>query len=253
MSVPMLRSLSLGEVLDTSLVVYRQLFGPLLGLAFATQALPLALGAFLDAAGGPLVHPGLWAVEVVLALILGSLGTAASTFIVSEHYLGRSMPTQQALRSAVAFLPRLVALTLATGLVVGIGLVFLIVPGVILFSGLIVGTPALVIENLQTAPDAMQRSWALSRGSRRKLLAAYIVGFLLLLIPTVAFAWIAITIAGESTSYSTWTLILGTVERLLQILIYPFLYILTTILYYDLRVRREGFDLEMLASTLQPA
>jgi len=26
-----------------------------------------------------------------------------------------------------------------------------------------------------------------------------------------------------------------------------------TVLYYDLRVRKEGFDLELLASSLQPA
>ena len=39
---------------------------------------------------------------------------------------------------------------------------------------------------------------------------------------------------------------------LLQVLAYPFLYVVTTVLYYDLRVRKEGFDLELLASTLQP-
>ena len=42
-------------------------------------------------------------------------------------------------------------------------------------------------------------------------------------------------------------------SALLNILIYPFVYVLTTILYYDLRVRKEGFDLEMLAATLKPA
>ena len=38
----------------------------------------------------------------------------------------------------------------------------------------------------------------------------------------------------------------------LQMLVYPFFYSLTTVIYYDLRVRKEGFDLEMLASSLQP-
>ena len=42
-------------------------------------------------------------------------------------------------------------------------------------------------------------------------------------------------------------------ESVLQIFIYPFVYVVMTVLYYDLRVRKEGFDLELLASALQPA
>ena len=38
-----------------------------------------------------------------------------------------------------------------------------------------------------------------------------------------------------------------------QMLIYPLFYCVLTVAYYDLRVRKEGFDLEVLASTLQPA
>ena len=43
------------------------------------------------------------------------------------------------------------------------------------------------------------------------------------------------------------------ITSLLSILIYPFFYVVLTVLYYDLRVRKEGFDLELLASALQPA
>jgi hypothetical protein len=38
-----------------------------------------------------------------------------------------------------------------------------------------------------------------------------------------------------------------------QMFVYPMLYCVLTIAYYDLRVRKEGFDLEVLASSLQPA
>ena len=40
---------------------------------------------------------------------------------------------------------------------------------------------------------------------------------------------------------------------LIQLLIYPLFYCVLTVAYYDLRVRKEGFDLEVLASTLMPA
>jgi hypothetical protein len=39
----------------------------------------------------------------------------------------------------------------------------------------------------------------------------------------------------------------------LQLFLYPLFYCVLTVSYYDLRVRKEGFDLEVLAQTLQTA
>ena len=38
-----------------------------------------------------------------------------------------------------------------------------------------------------------------------------------------------------------------------QLFLYPLFYCVLTVVYYDLRVRKEGFDLEVLAQTLQTA
>jgi hypothetical protein len=252
MSVSLLRPLSLGEALDTSLTLYRRLFPQLLGVSFVTQGVPLALGVYVEAAGGMFLHPGLGLLQILLAVLLGAIGTAASTFVVSEHYLGRTIDSGAALRHAVAFLGRLILLTLATSLVVGVGTILFVVPGLILLSGLIVATPALVIENLPDASTAMRRSWSLTRGSRGKLLSAYVLAILLLLIPAIAVGALAGMI-GLSQESGTGMLLVQIIVSLFQILIFPFIYVVTTILYYDLRVRKEGFDLEMLASTLQPA
>jgi hypothetical protein len=53
-----------------------------------------------------------------------------------------------------------------------------------------------------------------------------------------------------STSVS---IIAVAVSGLVQIFIYPLFYCVLTVAYYDLRVRKEGFDLEVLASTLLTA
>ena len=84
MRVPVLRPLSLGEVLDTSFGIYRQLFAPLLLISVITQTLPLALGVFVESAGGLVQQPALWMLSLGLALVLGAVGTAASTFVVAE-------------------------------------------------------------------------------------------------------------------------------------------------------------------------
>ena len=253
MSSVMLRSLSLGEALDTSLTLYRRLFSQLLGVSLATQAVPLALLTFINTKGYLFILWYLTLAYVVLSIVLSALGTAASTFIVSEYYLGRSISTVSALTTARRFMSRIVAVTLATALTVGVGFVFLFVPGIILFSGLVLATPALVIEDIRGATNAMQRSWTLTRGFRGRVLLAFVLGGLLLMVPSMALSFVGQMMGPEGVQSTAANVTNDLITALLQILIYPFLYVVTTVLYYDLRVRKEGFDLEMLASSLQPA
>ena len=39
---------------------------------------------------------------------------------------------------------------------------------------------------------------------------------------------------------------------ILSTIISPYVYVVITVLYYDARVRKEAFDLEMLAAEMQP-
>jgi hypothetical protein len=77
-----------------------------------------------------------------------------------------------------------------------------------------------------------------------------LVAFLLLLVPGIALGGVGFLL-GESDGILA--LLILVLESVLQIFIYPFIYVVMTVLYYDLRVRKEGFDLELLASSLQPA
>ena len=61
------------------------------------------------------------------------------------------------------------------------------------------------------------------------------------------------------TYLSTWALgylfirsaeISGNVAGVLVVAVYPFLASLLALLYYDLRIRREGYDLELMARAL---
>ena len=52
---------------------------------------------------------------------------------------------------------------------------------------------------------------------------------------------------------STATIVALAIGGVVQLFIYPLFYCVLTVTYYDLRVRKEGFDLELLASSLQTA
>ncbi|MEO8227081.1 MAG: hypothetical protein ABI637_06590, partial [Gemmatimonadota bacterium] len=59
-------------------------------------------------------------------------------------------------------------------------------------------------------------------------------------------------LAGEGAP-TTAVVLITAVSGVVQMLLYPLFYCIITVAYYDLRVRKEGFDLEVLASTMQAA
>ncbi len=257
MTGAVLRPLSLGEILDVAFGMYRALFTPLLLVTLATQAIPMALSVYVQTAGGPLEHLGLVFFSALLGMVLKAIAQAASTFIISENYMGRRITAGQAFERSLPFTGRLIWLAILTSFVVGLGLVLFLIPGLILLAGLALASPALVIEGIPNSTDAMGRAWALSRGYRGKIFGVILVTGVLILLPAVALGGFAAVSSlnpetaerGLSATGILWQMIAAA----LQVLIYPLLYCVLTVAYYDLRVRKEAFDLEVLAAGLSRA
>ena len=81
---------------------------------------------------------------------------------------------------------------------------------------------------------------------------------LLLYIPVVAITGLLAVVIPQASGERFGPASLSTIGALaaggvVQMFIYPLFYCVLTLTYYDLRVRKEGFDLELLASTLQTA
>jgi hypothetical protein len=190
---------------------------------------------------------------MLLAIVFSSVGTAASTYMVAETYLGGTLTAQQAFERATPFIGRLIGVSLMSGVLYMVGLLLFIIPGVIFVCGFIVSSSALVLESLPSATSAMQRSWHLTRGHRGRIFGALCVAFLLLLVPLVSLAGLAGIAAGITQNDQLGLLLAVIVQSILSLLVYPFIYVAVTLLYYDLRVRKEGYDLEMLATSVQQA
>ncbi|HEV8197090.1 MAG TPA: hypothetical protein VGP87_10650, partial [Gemmatimonadales bacterium] len=107
-----------------------------------------------------------------------------------------------------------------------------------------------VLEMPENSTQAMGRSWELTKGFRGKVLLTMICVGLMFMVPTITVSVIW-GILGASTGR---VMVIGTevLTSLLTILINPFFYVVLTVLYYDLRVRKEGFDLELLATQMAP-
>jgi hypothetical protein len=253
MSAPVLKPLALGETLDVAFGLYRNLFLTLLIITVVTRAAPLVLSVFIESAGGAVANLSLYLFTLALNAVLGAIAAAASTFVIAENYMGRRLEAGEAFARAGPFVGRLILLALLSGLVIGLGFLLLIVPGLILFTGLILATPALVLEGLPTATKGMGRSWMLTRGHRWRVFGALVVVGVLLILPFLAAGGMAassLPLGEPDGSVSPTFLLALTAAALLQTLIYPLFYCVLTVLYYDLRVRKEAYDLEVLAQEL---
>ena len=253
----MLRPLTVGEILDTSFSLYRRHFAALATVALVCTGIPLVLRMFLEASGGFLVNLSLGALYALSLVVLNLVATAATVFIVSESYLGRPLSAWEALQRATPYMGRILVCSLLMAIAVGLGFLLLLIPGVILAVGLALAIPAVVLEPRTSASGALSRSWELTRGARWRLFGLGITLLVLLYVPVVAitglFALLLPESAGMFSGGSLGMVMAIAVGGLVQMFIYPLFYCVLTVTYYDLRVRKEGFDLELLASTLQSA
>lgn len=251
-----LRPLSVGEIIDASFQVYRRHFSALAMIVLVCSGIPMLIQIYARAVGG--VPWALTLLYFLLAVVLGLIATGATVFVVSESYLGRGITAREALARATPFVLPMILASLAVGLVVFLGLVLIVVPGVVAVCGLALTIPALVVESLQPSA-AMGRSWALTRGHRLRMLALFFVIFILLVVPYLAVMGVfgvvaAVVSAGGAKTAGGAILLVGVVlAAIAQLLLSPLYQAALVITYYDLRVRKEGFDLEVLASSLQAA
>jgi Membrane domain of glycerophosphoryl diester phosphodiesterase len=253
----MLRPLTVGEILDTSFSLYRRHFGALATVALVCTGVPLVLRLFLQASGGFFLNITLGLLYALCLVVLNLVATAATVFIVSESYLGRPLSAREALQRSTPYIGRILVCSLLMTLAVGLGFLLLFIPGVILAVGLAMAIPAVVLEPRASASGALSRSWDLTRGARWRIFGLGVTLLVLLYIPVVAIGGLfALIVPGSGGMFGGASIGMVTaiaVGGIVQMFIYPLFYCVLTVTYYDLRVRKEGFDLELLASTLQSA
>jgi uncharacterized membrane protein len=248
-----LRPLSVGEIIDQSLKIYRRNFGTLILITLVANALPTALGVYIVTAGGVQENQVLWFGNVILSLVAGALASAATVFLVSESYLGRTIGAGEAFARAAKYIGPLIVLSFGVGIAVFLGLLALIVGAFVVMSGLMVSTQAMVLEDLG-AGAAMSRSWSLTKGFKGKIFGLVVLVGILIALPSIVVGFFTAPSQADLTDLEALRrkLVIATViQQLVTIVVYPILYSAMTVAYYDLRIRKEGFDLELLESTLQ--
>jgi uncharacterized membrane protein len=134
----------------------------------------------------------------------------------------------------------IVGLAILMSLGVGFGFVLLIIPGLMLFTMWFVATSACVVERLGPF-DGMARSSQLTKGHRWKVFGLFIV---LTLVGAIVSSLIDFVLEDVVQSAT-----LALVGSLLRNGIWGAFYAIAAVVtYHDLRVAKEGTDIEQIAA-----
>jgi hypothetical protein len=191
------------------------------------------------------------ALILLLYGVAGMLCQAALIKNVSEVYLGNIIAVGQAYSFILPRSPTLVGATICVTLVTWFGFMFFFVPGVIFGLWFFLTVPAIVVEG-HGALDGMSRSKALVAGNLGKVFAAgfwaTVLGYIILL-PLGRLGDLGgRALFGDNMMLRSF--VNHFTETLSHILIVPIWASVSILLYYDLRIRKEGFDLQMLAQSM---
>ncbi len=247
-----IRPMSLGEILQTGLSVLCSHFWLLVGLAAITyvplgvvqEAFPIAAGIFARGEGSPASPLALVLLSLVALVVLGvvaPLASAAMTAALGDIYLGRPTGVGPALHRAWALFIPLAWTTLLSYGIIALGMVALIVPGLWLIFAYFVSSQVVLLEGL-SGMAALRRSSELMRGNKgRAFVMALAVGLLQAVVSGAT--------AAALPSLPLFGAAVGTVVSTVSM---AYLIAVTVVFYFDLRCRRDTFDLEELARSSPP-
>ncbi len=285
-----LRPMEFGEILDGALQLFRRHFGLFLKLSLAVMWLPLAFSIYWRARffglatatpeqtaavmQSQIVPFALWG--MVWAVLYGAgmlLLTAGSIRVISDSYLGREPQFGDSLQYGVGKIVPLFLvglgktlllflLIILSGVVIGLtgaagGMAVLLVfieaiaavwLVIYVACGYMVTTPVVVLETLSSNFDAFGRSWELTKGARGRVFGlVFVAGLISSVLPSLVLSAVGALI-GQLAPAATiaWTLI----AAVLPVVLTPIVPCVLTLAYYDLRVRHEGFDLQLLSEQL---
>lgn len=184
----------------------------------------------------------------LLVLLVTPFVGGAITQVVAASYLGQQLSVGEALRTTGRRFWALLGAAIFVHLIELVGFVLCLLPALVAMTFLICTTPAVVIESLGPF-KSMRRSLRLVRPRFWAVLGIAVVSGLL--------AYVLRSVLGTPFTFAAqlvglrWGFLLLALGTILPLLLAsPFVSIVATLVYFDARIRHEGFDLQMIARGL---
>jgi hypothetical protein len=231
------------EIVDAAFQIMRAHY-PQFVMCSAIAYLPVLIAQLLLASDPMQVatRPELAVVFYVGAVLDFSLMSAVIIVCASQAYLGDPVDVGAAVRKALPRLPLVIVGTIVRLVGVVIGFMLLFVGAFYVMARWFAITPVLVLEGRGLA-GAFSRSSALSSGRKLHILATYLLTLLIYFLLTFSVQVVVFLLVKN-------LIVQAVITALLTILVYPVVAIAEALLYFDTRIKHEGFDIELMAGAL---
>ncbi|CCE02599.1 conserved membrane hypothetical protein [Bradyrhizobium sp. STM 3809] len=223
-----------GSALSKTFSVFAARLGSFLLLALIPLTPVLAL-KIMASMGGP-SRAGLFElVSNIATIFLAMVAQAVTLYAAFQQMGGKSVSVVQSLSVGLGRFFPVLGVALLSGLGVGLASILFLIPGLIVLCMLYVAVPACVIEKTAVF-DSINRSSDLTKGYRWQIFGlialVYIVSFAVLIL----FGWFGGITTLSGVPYFAW-----------QVVTTAFSAVLAAVVYHDLRVAKEGIDVDSLA------
>lgn len=229
-----IRPLSFAEILDRAFRVFRDHFSVLVGIS---AVLWLPYGAILAVGNSSRVASGI--ADLAFSLLFPVMSVAL-TAAVANVYLDRPITVGDAYRSIRVILTPIVGTYLLLYLLVILGFIALLIPGIYLANCWSLTTPVMIVEH-RFGRTALRRSRQLVTGVWWRTFGILIVAGLIAQVPAgvLQVFWSYIPVFGPMLTAGTRAI--ASSYSLVVLVIY----------YFDRRCRIEDFDLRFLAEQIR--
>jgi hypothetical protein len=257
-NLPRFEAMTTGVLLDRAFRLYTSNFSLMLGITAAAYVpfylimviIESRVGVNVQAPSGGLSTLLFQIVFMILwASIAFPIASGAATYAISERYLGNEVTIGEALRLALSRFWTLSIAQITATIRVLFGFLLLIIPGILWMLSYALIVPAVLIEG-QNATPSLRRSRDLVKGQRGKVFCVMFIINVLQGLLALGVSMISGMIFNSDSGSGA--VLNSAMNNLLSIFLTPLGIVATILLYYDMRIRKEGFDLEMLSRAITP-
>ena len=178
---------------------------------------------------------------VIIGLVTFALVSAVIVRMGSDVYLGGDPDVAATLQRVLPRVPALLASIVLTTVMVTIAALFLFLPSLYVLAVVFATVPVIVVERLSPLA-AISRSASLSKNIKLHILGTLVLVYGVYFGLAIGIPILTLLVANP--------VIQLVVQSLFGVVSAPILNLVVMVLYYDARIRAEGFDVEHMAQSL---
>ncbi len=246
MSDVTLRPRSVTELVDATFTLYRRDAGAYI-MVTAIASVPALLLNIMLLGGGQ--DPNLFDFTSIFVVSIASVVSwafmnAVLTSLGARVYLGDAADVAAAIRKAIPHIGTLIGVAFVRVILYFVGILMVLVGAPYFLCMTFAYESAVVLED-KGLGAGFDRTRQLSKGLKWHIFKTLFLGY---------FIYLLLILGGLALQALVGEGYLGLVlSQMVSVIAYPIVGLLTMLLYFDTRIRKEGFDVEHLARSLEPS